>query len=179
MSSQLSHHSAKFKKGKFPVVLIADGVNGPANIGSLFRISDAFNIEKLILCGPETDLSSPRLIKTARGTLKNVPFEQQKNTFQVCEEYSKEGYILLALEITESSASLDSFSFDEYTKIALIIGNENFGIDKEILKLVQNSIHINMFGENSSMNVAQSAGIALYEITKCMSLSRNNNIFTL
>ena len=110
----------------------------------------------------------PRLIKTARATLKNVPFEQQKNALQVCEKYKAEMYTLIALEITNSSQNLDSFDFKNISKIALILGNENFGIDKEILKLVQESVHINMFGENSSMNVAQSAGIALYEITKSM-----------
>lgn len=169
MSRQLSHHTTKFKKGKFPIILIADRVIGPANIGSLFRIADAFNIKKLLLCGKNTDLSSPRLLKTARATLQKVAFEQHDHTLNVCTKYLEQGYVLLALEITESSVSLDSFSFHSYPKVALIVGNENFGIDKEILKLVHKSIHINMFGENSSMNVAQSAGIALYEITKSMS----------
>ena len=53
-------------------------------------------------------------------------------------------------------------------KVALIVGNEISGISEELLKLADNRLHITMFGRNSSMNVAQSAGIALYEITKSL-----------
>ena len=81
---------------------------------------------------------------------------------------SVEGYQLLALEITDDSIPLDSISSKELKKVALIVGNEISGISEELLKLSDNRLHITMFGRNSSMNVAQSAGIALYEITKSL-----------
>ena len=49
-------------------------------------------------------------------------------------------------------------------KIALVIGNEQLGISAEVLELVQQTIHIEMFGKNSSMNVVQAAGIGLYSL---------------
>ena len=168
MSRQLTHHTTEFEERKFPLVLVLDGVASPANIGSLFRLADAFNIEKLILCGPELDLNTPRIQKTARSTIARVDHMHRENCLEECKDLKDEGYQLLALEITDDSIPLDSISSKELKKVALIVGNEISGISEELLKLADNRLHITMFGRNSSMNVAQSAGIALYEITKSL-----------
>ncbi len=166
--SQLSHYDTNFEERKFPVVLILDGVTSPANIGSLFRLADAFNIEKIVLCGPKTDMKSNRLLKTARSTVEKITVEEQETTSDACQKYRARNYSLLALEITEDSHALDQFPFTDFHKIALVIGNERTGIEKAILDLTDHRLHINMFGKNSSMNVAQATGIALYEITKSL-----------
>ena len=164
--SQLSHYTTNFKEKKFPVVLILDGITSPANVGSLFRLADAFNIEKIILCRPHPDMKSNRLARTARATVEKVPFEEQQETRKVCETYLESGYALLALEITDDSIPLQHFDFKDHSRLALVIGNERTGISEEILALAEQKLHIEMFGKNSSMNVSQATGIALYEMTK-------------
>lgn len=166
--NQLDHQNTIFPEKKFRLILLLDHVTGPANIGSLFRLADAFNIEKMILCGPKTDLESNRLKRTARSTLEKVPFEQREDAYQTCRHFIENGYTVFALEITKDSVPLNSKSFRQEDKIVLVIGNENAGIDDKILKLAYQKIHIEMFGRNSSMNVAQATGIALYEITKSL-----------
>lgn len=166
--SQLTHNNTNFEERKFPVVLILDGISSPANVGSLFRLADAFNIEKIILCGIQPDLESNRLARTARSTVEKVAFERDRKATEVCEFYRKSDYSLLALEITSDSLPLQTFAFKEHSGIALIIGNERTGISEETLHMVDQKLHIEMFGKNSSMNVAQAAGIALYEITKAL-----------
>lgn len=166
--SQLEHRETGFPYKKFPVVLILDNVTGPANIGSIFRLADAFNIETIVLCGAEVDLESNRLLRTARSTVSKVHHIIRERTLEVCKEYSDRGYQLFALEITGDSSPLERITFNEYGKIAVVAGNENSGIDEQVLKVVHQKIHITMFGENSSMNVAQATGIALYEISKSL-----------
>lgn len=165
--SQLSHYDTRFQEKKFPIVLILDSVTSPANVGSLFRLADAFSIEKIVLCGPEVDMKSNRLLRTARSTIEKVKYEQERETVVSCKKYTEEGFTLIALEITEDSKPLHQLSFN-HSKVALVIGNERTGIAPEVLDLSQHKIHINMFGKNSSMNVAQATGIALYEITKSL-----------
>jgi tRNA G18 (ribose-2'-O)-methylase SpoU len=166
---QLTHSSTAFKERKFPIVLVLDSINSPANVGSLFRLADAFNIEKIIFCGNTfADLSSSRLKRTARSTVKTIPTEDFGSTVKACLDLSSRGYSIFALEITNTSEAVDSLAYNEYEKIALVIGNENAGIEKDVLKIAHKSLHINMFGNNSSMNVAQAAGIALFEITKSL-----------
>ena len=145
-----------------------DNISSPANLGSIFRLADAFNIQKLVLCGEPVDLDSNRLKRTARSTVKNVEYEQCDDAVEFCRERKAEGYALCALEITRDSIALDSIEYSGFSKMVLILGNENSGIDEKILQLSVRKIHIEMFGKNSSMNVAQAAGIALFEITKSL-----------
>jgi tRNA G18 (ribose-2'-O)-methylase SpoU len=70
------------------------------------------------------------------------------------------------LEITNNSKPLGKFTFPKNKKIALIIGDENFGVSEAVLNLSEDIIHINMFGQNSSMNVVQATSITLYEISR-------------
>ncbi len=166
---QLSHNKIPFKEKKFPIVLVLDSITSPANVGSLFRLADTFNIEKIIFCGSTfADLSSNRLKRTARSTVQTIPSERQEDTSKTCRLLASHGYSILSLEITKDSEAVDSINYDKFEKIALVLGNENSGIDEEVLKLSYKSLHINMFGKNSSMNVAQAAGIALFEITKSL-----------
>ncbi|MGA9326035.1 MAG: TrmH family RNA methyltransferase [Salegentibacter sp.] len=166
MTKQLSHYQSKFQVKQFPIVLILDEVSGEANIGSLFRLADAFNIEKIIFCGIPPNLSSNRLKKTARNTQEQVKFEVFETTSEAVESCKNDGYELFCLEISSDSVAIDSVAYDQYSKIALVIGNEANGISEEILHKSRKNLHINMYGNNSSMNVAQAAGIALFEISK-------------
>ena len=149
-------------------MLILDEVTSPANIGSLFRLADAFNIEKVILCGPTVNLNSNRLRRTARSTIGKVVFEELESTSLACEKCIVAGIPLIALEITGESTPLNAYDFGQHRKLALIVGNERLGINEEVLKRAHARVHIEMFGKNSSMNVAQATGIALYEITRSL-----------
>lgn len=165
---QKTHTTTNFQKRKFPLVLVLDGVASPANVGSLFRLADAFHVEKLIFCGTSVDTQSNRLKRTARATVKNVIFEEHDSYEVVCMELKSSGYKIFALEIASESKPLQDFKFSEVEKLALVLGNESTGIQDNVLKLADNLVHINMFGENSSMNVTHAAAIALFEITKSL-----------
>lgn len=163
---QLSHFDDKFKKKKFPVILLLDNITGEANIGSIFRLADAFNVEKMVFSGIEPNLNSRRLQKTSRSTHKTVTYEYAKDAIDFIGK-SKASADIYALEITSTSIPVENFHFFHGKKgIILILGNEALGINSDILKIADKHLHINMFGNNSSMNVAQATGIALYEISK-------------
>ena len=165
---QSTHESSVFEKKHFPVVLVMDGISSPANMGSLFRLGDAFNVEKLIFCGCTVDVQSNRLRRTARSTVKNVIFEEQEDSEAVCKNLKDSGYKLLALEIASESIPLQDVYLESLQKVALVLGNERLGIKSSVLKMADELLHINMFGKNSSMNVAHAAAIALFEITKML-----------
>ena len=162
---QLTHYNSNFSTKKFPIVLICDNVTNAPNIGSLFRISDAFGVEKLILCGDNISLGR-KVSKTSRATEKSVDFLLNKNISEIVNNYKQRDFQIIALEITNSSKAIHTFKFSKNKPIALIVGDENFGISEDILNLSDQILHIEMFGLNSSMNVVQATNIALYEITK-------------
>lgn len=166
MSLQLDHAKHLESENKFPIIILTDNIMGEANIGSLFRLADAFNIEKIIFTGTPINLKSNRLRRTARGTFEKVDFETAENILETIESYKSKSYEAVALEITSDSVTLDSLNLEKNSKILLILGNERHGISQQVLDVVRTKVHISMFGNNSSMNVSQAAGIALYEFSK-------------
>ena len=164
MNKQLSHTESNQAQRKFPLTLVADGLQSPANVGSLFRVCEAFGIEKIYFCNSLINFDSPRLKKTARNTQDNVPFSIEANTLDKVKELKKKGYTIVSLEITNSSQSIELLETIATYKIALIVGNEQEGVSEDVLKFSDICTHIQMFGINSSMNVVQASSIAINTI---------------
>lgn len=165
---QLTHKETKFSKQQFPIILVCDNVTNAPNIGSLFRIADAFGVEELIFCGEQIPIGK-RMTKTSRATEKFVKYRTEVDVLTVISKFKDLGHFLVSLEISDESLSLNQFNFNINNPLVLIIGNENFGISEAVLNNSDAILHIHMYGNNSSMNVAQATGIALYEITKQLS----------
>jgi tRNA G18 (ribose-2'-O)-methylase SpoU len=166
MPLQLSHNEINFPSKKNPIILICDGVQSPANIGSLFRICDAFGVQEIIFFNTQLDINSTRLKRTARETHKKVPFRIEESCIPLLEQLKKNNSIIISLEITDNSTPLNKLPALKNKNIVLIIGNERTGVSKKLLELSTYITHINMYGENSSMNVSQATAIALYSLTK-------------
>ncbi len=164
MSPQHTHNTSTFISKTFPIILVCDGVKSPSNIGSLFRICDALGVSEIIFCNSELNIKSPRLHKTARSTQNRVKYSDSSDIIETIEKLKKNDFTIVGLEITDSSISLETLSVEKDKKIALIIGNEQQGISKKVLEQIKITVHIDMFGENSSMNVVQATSIALYSI---------------
>ncbi|MAX70579.1 MAG: RNA methyltransferase [Flavobacteriaceae bacterium] len=162
---QLTHYNSNFKKQKHPITLVCDNITNAPNIGSLFRVADAFGIEEIVFCGNDIPLGK-RMTKTSRSTEKYVSYKIENNISETISLLKKQDYQLIALEITENSIELTNFKLTSKQPIALILGDENFGVSETILNNVDFVLHINMYGNNSSMNVVQATGITLYELTK-------------
>ncbi|MDY2588224.1 TrmH family RNA methyltransferase [Winogradskyella aquimaris] len=161
---QLTHYTSNFKKQKHPITLVCDNITNAPNIGSLFRIADAFNIEELIFCGEYIPIGR-RMTKTSRSTENYVSYRIEKKIDAIIGQL-KQTHQIIALEITKNSTELTKFKLNNNQPIALILGDENFGISESVIKQCDAIVHINMYGHNSSMNVVQATSIALYELTK-------------
>ncbi|AEH02436.1 TrmH family RNA methyltransferase [Lacinutrix sp. 5H-3-7-4] len=162
---QLTHYNTTFKKQQFSITIICENVTNAPNIGSLFRTADAFGVEKIIFCGSKIPLGR-KMTKTSRTTEKFIKYQERETVEEVIIELKKSNYSILALEITDNSKPIHTFNVPTKKPIAIVIGDENFGISNTALKQTDAIIHIDMFGQNSSMNVVQATTVALYEITK-------------
>ena len=162
---QLDHYSSKFKHKQFPVVVVCDNVTNAPNIGSLFRICDAFGIDQLIFCGEPITIGR-KVMRTSRATEKVVNYSYCNDIVETVVSLKDSDYCIIALEITSSSIPIHHKAFTKDHPIALVVGDENFGVNNAILDIADAIVHIEMFGQNSSMNVVQATNIALYEITR-------------
>jgi len=166
MNKQLIHQQNKFDKKEFPITLICDLLKSPANIGGLFRVADSFGVEQIYFCGEDITVVSNRMRRTARAAHQIIPYHQESDIMSAIEELVSKGYSILVLEITENSIPISQYKPQTDEKIALIIGEENYGVSEKVISVADQVVHIEMFGTNSSMNVVTATGIALYELTK-------------
>lgn len=163
MAQQYSHSSIPFSNKHFPIVILCDAIESPANVGGLFRICEAFGVSKILFYKGNVNLSSSRLIRTARETHKYVDHAICTDVKSTLNTYIGKGYEVVSLEVSDISMPTENISFNK-NAIVLIIGNEKFGVSEELLSLTSKHMHIEMYGNNSSMNVIQATGIALYTI---------------
>ena len=164
MTGQLTHKESSQSQRVFPIVLVCDGLKTPSNIGALFRVCDALGIPEIIFCNTEINFNSPRLKKTARNTQVYVSYSEKKHTLSAINKLKDNDFKIIALEITNSSESIENLSFLSDQKIALVIGNEQKGVSDSILTNSDQCAHVDMYGKNSSMNVVQATSIALYTL---------------
>jgi len=162
---QLTHEENQFERKTFPITLVCDHIYFQQNIGSLFRISEAFGVENIIFFGKDIPLTPRKINKTSRSTHLHVPHSVIEDFTDLQSFLIDNDFEIIALEIASTSKPLKEVVIPENKKIALLIGSEINGISDELLKLSHQIVHINMFGKNSSMNVVQAASIALYELT--------------
>lgn len=149
---------------KSPLIIIADNVRSMHNVGSIFRTSDAFLVEKIYLCGITPTPPHREIQKTALGATESVDWQYAENTLDVVNQLKKEGWTILALEQTTNSVMLDELKVEKGEKIAIVLGNEVEGIDQEVINLCDKAVEIPQFGTKHSFNVSVSCGIMLWQV---------------
>jgi 23S rRNA (guanosine2251-2'-O)-methyltransferase len=151
---------------KLKLVVVLDDVRSMNNIGSVFRTSDAFLVEKIILCGITATPPNNEIRKTALGSTESVNWEYKKRTLEAIQLLKDDGYTIIAVEQTEHAIQLHEFLFEYDKKYALIFGNEVKGVDQEVVNACDLAIEIPQEGTKHSLNVSVSAGIVIWEFYK-------------
>ncbi|MBQ5872765.1 MAG: RNA methyltransferase [Bacteroidales bacterium] len=149
---------------KFPLTIVVDNVRSMHNVGSIFRTSDAFLVEKIYLCGITPTPPHREIQKTALGATESVDWQYAESTIEVVNQLKKEGWTVLALEQTTNSVMLDKLKVEKGEKIAIVLGNEVEGIDQEVINLCDKAVEIPQFGTKHSFNVSVSCGIMLWQV---------------
>ena len=151
---------------KKPIAIVLDNVRSLNNVGSIFRTSDGFGIEKIYLCGITGTPPHRDIHKTALGAENSMAWEHVESTVVLCQQLKAEGYQLMAIEQAEGSVSLKDFKLQANEKWAIIFGNEVDGVHNDVLALCDACVEIPQFGTKHSFNVSVCAGIILWELLK-------------
>ncbi len=155
-------------KRKYKVALILHNLRSVYNTASIFRTSDAAAVDKIYLVGttptPIDRFKRKRkdFAKVALGAEETVPWEYWDNIKELIEQLKKDGYEIIALE--QDKNSVDYKTIKAQKNIAIMVGNEPDGIDKQTLGLADKIIEIPMLGKKESLNVSVALGIALFRI---------------
>ncbi len=151
------------KLKKMPVVVVMDNIRSMYNVGSVFRTSDAFLIEKIYLCGITARPPHKEIRKTALGADESVEWEYVEDAVVLSEKLREQGYELIAIEQVDKSIPLQDFEPNADKKYALILGNEVKGVQQKVIDQCQISLEIPQSGTKHSLNVSVCAGIVLWK----------------
>lgn len=153
---------------KTPLIIVLDDIRSLNNIGSVFRTSDAFLVEKIFLCGITATPPNKEIHKTALGATETVVWEHSENVLEVIEKLKSDGVKVFAIEQVESSIFLQNFEIEKNQKYALVFGNEVFGVSQKAVEICNGTIEIPQLGTKHSLNIAVSAGIVIWDFFKKM-----------
>lgn len=153
---------------KTPIIIILDDIRSLHNIGSVFRTSDAFLIEKIYLCGITATPPNKEIHKTALGATETVAWEYQKDVLSVIEKLKNENVEVFAIEQVENAVFLQNFEIDKTKKYALVFGNEVYGVNQKAIEICNGTIEIPQLGTKHSLNISVSAGIVVWDLFQKM-----------
>ena len=149
---------------KTPIIIVMDDIRSLHNIGSVFRTSDAFLIEKIYLCGITATPPNKEIHKTALGATDTVTWEYVQSISEVIEKLKQNDVVVYAVEQVEHSIMLNDFQIEKNKKYALIFGNEVKGVSQEAIEKCDGVIEIPQLGTKHSLNISVSAGIVVWDL---------------
>ncbi len=149
---------------KLPLTVVLDNVRSQNNIGSVFRTSDAFRVERICLCGICSTPPHRDIHKTALGAEESVAWSYHEETADCIQALKAEGYKIYAVEQVDDSIKLDALPESLGQKVAVVFGNEVEGVQEELLPLCDGSIEIPQQGTKHSLNISCAAAIVLWEL---------------
>lgn len=155
---------------KFPIIVVLDNIRSLNNIGSFFRSSDAFNVEKIYLCGITAQPPHREIQKTALGATESVEWEYVEDVLSLIDQLKKENIVICPIEQAENTTLLQDVKINPELTYALIFGNEVEGVNQQIIDKSDMTIEIPQFGTKHSLNVSVCAGVVLWDFVRLRKL---------
>jgi len=158
------------QQDKFPIIVILNDIRSLTNVGTFFRTSDAFNVDKIYLCGITATPPHREIQKTALGATESIAWEHRDSTIELVNELKETGIKICSIEQTEKTTLLQDVALFPKEKYAIVFGNEVNGVDQEVIDASDYILEIPQFGTKHSLNVSVCAGIVMWEFVKMLEL---------
>lgn len=150
------------KLSSSPLIIVAESVEKPGNLGAMLRTADAAHVDALIVCDARTDIYNPNVVRASRGTLFTVPTVEASN--QDALSFLRRNGIKILAATPQAEA--------EYTRqdlrgpLALAVGSEDEGLTDFWLGRADVKARIPMLGRVNSLNVSIATALIVYEAVR-------------
>ena len=143
---------------KAPYAVVADNVRSAFNMGGIFRTADFFGAEKLVLCGYTPTPENAQVKKTALGADESTPWEHVGDVRDAIDRLRAEGRRIYALETVDGAT--DIATCEPVFPCAILLGNERFGLDPDVVAMADEVLEIPSRGLKNSLNVVSAFAVA-------------------
>lgn len=144
------------------VIVILDGIQDPGNLGTILRTVDSVGLNQIIISSKTADVYNPKVVRSTMGAIFRVNIIISKDLQTTIKEIKKHkfGVIATSLQTNKSIYEIN------YSKKAIIIGNEANGVSNEILDISDMKVKIPMLGKTESLNASVATSVILYEYVR-------------
>jgi 23S rRNA (guanosine2251-2'-O)-methyltransferase len=148
---------------KIPLIVVLDNIRSGNNVGSVFRTSDAFRLEEVILGGITVKPPHRDIMKTALGADEHVAWSHYEDLLPILHNLKSKGYKIASVEQVENSVSLEKWSPAADEKWCVVMGNEVAGVSDEVVSISDICIEVPQFGSKHSLNIAVCTGMVFWQ----------------
>lgn len=154
-----NHNIESLKLPKNPLVVVAESIEKPGNLGAILRTCDAAKVDAFLIANPKTDLYNPNVIRSSVGCIFTNQIVSGTNEEMIA-FLKKENIRIFSATLQNSNA----YHLEDYTEgTALVVGTEATGLTEIWRNESTQNINIPMLGTIDSMNVSVAAAILIYE----------------
>ncbi len=146
------------------LALLLDGVQTPVNVGSICRLAAAYGVDHLWLAGATVPPTAAGARKTSLGSERYLRWTFVDHGDEAVSLARAEGYRVVGIELTDDARPLHELALP--ADVCLAVGHEDHGLSKGCLAACDEIAYLPMVGRIGSLNVAQAAGIAMYEVRR-------------
>jgi len=145
-----------------PLVIVAESVEKPGNLGAILRTADAARVDALLVCDPRVDLWNPNVVRASRGTVFTVPTVEVDSQTALAFLRSGKMRVLAATP----SAEVSYTDVDMKESIAIAVGTEDEGLTDFWMQNADIKVKIPMLGKVNSLNVSIATALITYEAVR-------------
>jgi TrmH family RNA methyltransferase len=145
-----------------PLVIIAESVEKPGNLGAILRTADAAHVDAVIVCDPRVDVWNPNVVRASRGALFTVPTIEADNANALTWLRLKNIHVLAATP----SADVNYTTVNLREPLAIAVGTEDEGLTDFWMSNADMKVKIPMLGKVNSLNVSIATALITYEAVR-------------
>ena len=151
----------KIIKSKSGFIVLVDSGQDPGNLGTIIRTCDWFGVDALFLSENNVDLYNPKVVRSTMGSIFHLPIFENIDLESFLHQLNEQGYKIYTADVNGNQFYHE---IDFKAPLALILGNENRGIDLNAAEQVTHSIKIPAYGKAESLNIAMAGAVLISHI---------------
>lgn len=162
VSQPVKRTLTSLKLSPVPLLIIAQAIEKPGNLGAILRSADAAGVDAVIVCDGTTDINNPNVVRASTGTLFTVPVVE--TTTEEALAWLRENHVRIIAATPHASACYTDINFVQPCAIA--VGAEQYGLKSDLMEQADEQVRIPMAGIADSLNVSTAATLLLFEAAR-------------
>lgn len=152
-----------YEEGKNPFIILLDGITDVRNFGAIVRTCECAGVNAIVIPERGSVSVNADAVKTSAGALLHLPVCRESSVFEAVRFLKNSGFRIIA---ASEKAVVNYTNIDYTVPVAIVMGAEDTGVSKEVLRLCDDMVALPQMGVIGSLNVSVAAGVMMYEVVR-------------